>query len=484
MERSDVVIIGAGGVGCAVARELSRYKLNITVLEKECDVAGGISGRNSAVVHAGFNNVPGSLMAKLCVEGNQNFEALCSELDVPYKKTGKLLVAFDESDMESLRSVLAQGEANGCKGLRLVGADEMKDLAPGIGGIGGMYSPETAVFDPFLYCIALAENALANGVQFRFNSEVISIGRESSGSFVVKTAGGAYGCRLLINCAGLGSGRISEMAGGPAYRLYPCRGEYFILDKVADDLLPMPVYPAPRKGIGGLGVHLTPTTAGNIIIGPSAEYISQIDDLSCTKPVMDGLYAEAKALLPAIERKMIIGSYAGIRPKLAPPEEGGYRDFVIKEEANCPGLVNLIGIESPGLTASMPAARMVRRIIGNRMPLEEKEDFVAARKAPVRFRDLTEEEQAQLICEDPEYGELICRCQKVTKREIRNAIENPFGARSISAIKYRAWATTGRCNGGYCLTRIVDMLIHEYGMKPEEITYRSAGSEMFDGKVK
>ena len=485
MERSDVVIIGAGGVGCAVARELSRYKLNITVLEKECDVAGGISGRNSAVVHAGFNNAPGSLMARLCVEGNQGFEALCRELDVPYKKTGKLLVAFDENDMESMRGVLAQGEANGCKGLRLVGANEMELLAPGIGGIGGMYSPETAVFDPFLYCIALAENALANGVQFRFNSEVISIGRESSGDFIVKTAGGSeFGCRLLINCAGLGSGRISEMAGGPAYRLYPCRGEYFILDKVADDLLPMPVYPAPRKGIGGLGVHLTPTTAGNIIIGPSAEYISQIDDLSCTKPVMDGLYAEAKALLPAIERKMIIGSYAGIRPKLAPPEEGGYRDFVIKEEESCPGLVNLIGIESPGLTASMPAARMVRRIIGDRMPLEEKEDFAAARKAPVRFRDLTEEEQAELIREDPEYGELICRCQKVTRREIRNAIENPFGARSISAIKYRAWATTGRCNGGYCLTRIVDMLIHEYGMKPEEITYRSAGSEMFDGKVK
>ena len=485
MERSDVMIIGAGGVGCAVARELSRYKLNITVLEKECDVAGGISGRNSAVVHAGFNNVPGSLMAKLCVEGNQGFEAISSELDVPYKKTGKLLVAFDENDMESLRGVLAQGEANGCKGLRLVGADEMKDLAPGIGGIGGMYSPETAVFDPFLYCIALAENALANGVRFRFNSEVISIGRESSSGFVVKTAGGSEsGCRLLINCAGLGSGRISEMAGGPAYRLYPCRGEYFILDKVADDLLSMPVYPAPRKGIGGLGVHLTPTTAGNIIIGPSAEYISQIDDLSCTKPVMDGLYAEAKALLPAIERKMIIGSYAGIRPKLAPPEEGGYRDFVIKEEENCPGLVNLIGIESPGLTASMPAARMVRRIIGDRMPLEEKDDFVATRKAPVRFRDLSEEEQAELIREDPEYGEVICRCQKVTKREIRNAIENPFGARSISAIKYRAWATTGRCNGGYCLTRIVDMLIHEYEMKPEEITYRSAGSEMFDGEVK
>ncbi len=494
MTKHDVMIIGAGGVGCAVARELSRYNLNIIVLEKECDTAGGISGRNSAVVHAGFNNAPGSLMAKLCVEGNRGFETLCQELDIPYKKTGKLLVAFDEADMDALRRIMQQGIQNGCEGLRLVGEEEMEKLAPGIGGIGGMYSPETAVFDPFLYCIALAENALENGVTFHFNSEVVAIehdmieehGEEHSDDrFVVKTAdGGEYACRFLINCAGLSSGRISELAGGPAYQIYPCRGEYFILDKVAEELLPMPVYPAPRKGIGGLGVHLTPTTAGNIIIGPSAEYISQIDDLATTHPVMDELFAEAKALLPVLERKYIIGSYAGIRPKLAPPEEGGYRDFIIQEEETCPGLINLIGIESPGLTASMPIARMVRGIIGERMPLEEKKDFVAKRKGSIRFRDLSEEEQAELIREDSEFGEIICRCQKVTKREIRNAIENPFGARSISAIKYRAWATTGRCNGGYCLTRIVDMLVNEYGVKPEEITYRSTGSELFSGKVK
>lgn len=494
MTKHDVVIIGAGGVGCAVARELSRYNLNIIVLEKECDAAGGISGRNSAVVHAGFNNAPGSLMAKLCVEGNRGFEALCRELNIPYKKTGKLLVAFDETDMNALQEIMRQGIRNGCEGLRLVDADEMEKLAPGIGGIGGMYSPETAVFDPFLYCIALAENALENGAVFHFNSEVVAIernmvtecgGEHSNDRFVVMTAdGGEYACRFLINCAGLSSGNISKMAGGPAYQIYPCRGEYFILDKVAEELLPMPVYPAPRKGIGGLGVHLTPTTAGNIIIGPSAEYISQIDDLSTTRPIMDDLFAEARALLPAIERKYIIGSYAGIRPKLAPPEEGGYRDFVIQEEESCPGLINLIGIESPGLTASMPIARMVRGIIGERMPLEAKEDFIAERKGPIRFRDLSEEEQAALIKEDPEYGEIICRCQKVTKKEIRNAIENPFGARSISAIKYRAWVTTGRCNGGYCLTRIVDMLVNEYGVKPEEITYRSTGSELFSGKVK
>ena len=528
ISKTDILILGAGALGCAIARELSRYQLHITVLEKECDVAAGTSGRNSAVVHAGFNNKPGSLMASLCVQGSQGFEELARALDIPYKKTGKVLAAFDEEDLEILRGLVAQGTENGCKGLRMLDADEMKAFAPGVGGIGGMLSPETAIFDPFIYCIALAENAAANGAEFKFNSEVVKIERAAAASgaastgkppagahqaevtqrFRVTTSVGAiYEAPVLINCAGLFAGRISEMAGVPGYHIYPCRGEYFILDKVADDLLPLPVYPAPKPGIGGLGVHLTPTTHGNIIIGPSNEYIDDGTDYACTAPVMDKLFFEAQMLLPSIKRKYIIGNYAGIRPKLAPPGEGGYHDFVIKEEESCPGLINLIGIESPGLTASVPIAQMVRGIVEsictrrteesrsalaggsrNSAPLapvlREKSDFIATRKGPVRFRDLPESEQAKLIQEDPEYGEIICRCQKVTKREIREAIENPLGVRSISAIKYRAWATTGRCNGGYCLTRIVDMLIHEYGVKPEEITYRGAGSEMFSGEVK
>ena len=522
--QSDILIIGAGGVGCAVARELSRYQLKVTVLEKECDVAAGTSGRNSAVVHAGFNNKPGSLMASLCVEGNEGFETLVRDLGIPYKKTGKILVAFDDEDMDILRRMAAQGEANGCKGIRLINADELHQHVPGVGGIGGMLSPETAIFDPFTYCVALAENALTNGVAFKFNSEVTSIERVCAASlaaetkavteidpeavadasekasapsyFLVTTSSGArYQAPILINCAGLFADHISEMAGVPGYHLYPCRGEYFILDKVAESLLPMPVYPAPKPGIGGLGVHLTPTIDGNIIIGPSAEYIDDNSDYACTAPVMDKLFSEAKMLLTALERKHIIGNYAGIRPKLAPPGEGGYHDFVIKEEETCPGLINLIGIESPGLTASVPIAKMVTDIVKDiaarhadcadkESALIEKPDFISTREAPIRFRDLSEDEQAKLIKQDPEYGEIICRCQKVTKREIRNAIENPFGARSISAIKYRAWATTGRCNGGYCLTRIVDMLIHEYGVNPDEITYRGSGSELFSGEVK
>ncbi len=487
--QTDILIIGAGGVGCAVARELSRYRQKIIVLEKECDVAAGASGRNSAVVHAGFNNRPGSLMAALCVEGSQGFEQLARELGVPYKKTGKVLAAFDDEDMNILKKLVAQGETNGCQGLRLIGAGEMERLVPGVGGIGGMLSPETAIFDPFTYCVALAENAAENGAQFKFNSEVEMIRKEADGFLVTTSDGETYQTPVLINCAGLGADRISEKAGVPGYHLYPCRGEYFILDKVADEILSVPVYPAPRPGIGGLGVHLTPTIDGNIIIGPSAEYIDDRDDVSSTAPVMDKLWTEAQTLLPALERKYIIGNYAGIRPKLAPPGEGGYHDFVIKEEEDCPGLINLIGIESPGLTASVPIARMVADIVReiaarSHRELTEKTDFTAVRQAPVRFRELPEEEQARLIEQDPEYGEIICRCQKVTKKEIRRAIENPLGVRSISAIKYRAWATTGRCNGGYCLTRIVNMLIREYGVKAEEITYRGAGSEMFSGEVK
>ncbi len=482
-ETFDVIIIGAGAVGCAIAREFSRYSVRVLVLEKECDVAYGTSGRMSGVVHAGFNNKTGTLMAKFCVEGNKGFEKICKELDIPYNKTGKVLVAFDEDDMKALENIISRGKDNGCEGLRLINEEEIRKIAPGIGGIGGMLSPNTAIFDPFEFCIAHAENAIANGVSFSFNSEVIDIEKKED-IFEVKTPKKTYKGRYIVNSAGLYCDKISAMLGIDKYTIYPCRGQYYILDKIAKELLDIPAYPVPKPGIGGLGVHLTPTIDGNIIIGPSAEYQDEPDDYSTTSEVMDKLFNEAKALLPAIEKKYIIGNYCGIRPKQAPPGEGGFRDFVIKEEEDCPGLINLIGIESPGFTASAPIARMVRDILSQHIDLEEKKDFNPIRKGRVRFRNLSIEEQKKLIESDPEYGEIICRCQNVTKREIRDAIENVFGARSISSIKYRAWATTGRCNGGYCLSKIVDMLINDYDMKAEDITYRGTGSEMFSGEVK
>lgn len=522
----DVIIIGAGAVGCAIARELSRYELSVAVLEKNSDVAGETTGRNSAVVHAGFNNRPGSLMASLCVEGNEGFASLCRDLDVPFKETGKLLLAFDEEDVQTLERLLEQGRRNGCRDLRILESRALEELLQErnmepIHCVKALWSPHTGITSPFLYCVALAENALENGAQFYLDTEVTGIRprehAENTGCagsheraaqkctgdghrFEVEAGGEVFGCRYLINSAGLQADRIAAMAGADHYHIYPCRGEYFILDK---NELAMPVYPAPRKRAGGLGVHLTPTSDGNIIIGPSAEYLNEDEktandgstgartkdpreDYACTRPVMEELMRQAVQLMPAVKGMQPIGNYSGIRPKLAPPEEGGYHDFVIRAEEDVPGLIDLVGIESPGLTASMPIARQVCRMIGEmeRTGLQRKHGFKETRQGILRFREQSPEKQEQLICEDPEYGEIICRCQRITKREIRQAIENPLGARSIAAIKYRAWATTGRCNGGYCLPRIAQMLVQEYGMKPEEIRYRNKGSEMFAGKVK
>lgn len=481
--RFDVLIVGAGAVGCAIARELSRYRLRTVVVEKEADVAAGTSGRNSAVVHAGFNNKVGSLMAKLCVEGNEGFEALCRELDVPYKKTGKLIVAFDGAQVEILKNLIRQGEANGCKGLRLIGQEELRTLAPNIGGIAAMSSPNTAIFDPFLYTVALAENALKNGAEFRLSTEVTAIGREN-GLFAVETNAGTLHSRILINSAGLRSGEIAAMAGVEGYRIYPCRGEYLILDKIAQENLAMPVYPAPAPGIGGLGVHLTPTIHGNIIIGPNAEYIDDDEDCSTEKKTLDQLFAEAKLLMPALQRKDIIGAYSGIRSKLAPPEEGGFRDFIIREEPGVENFIDLVGIESPGMTASMPIARRVAAMVTEKLHPAENTAFDPTRQGILRFAEQTPEKKAELIARDSDYGEIICRCQHITKKEICQAIENPLGVRTISAIKYRAWPTTGRCQGGYCLNRIVEILEKEYGIAPEHITQRGGGSELFSGRVK
>lgn len=477
----DILIVGAGAVGCAVARALARYRVRVAVLEKEADVAAGTSGRNSAVVHAGFNNRPGSRMAKLCVAGNRGFEALCRALDVPYRKTGKLLVAFDEEDLATLRRLQAQGEANGCRGLTMLSREQLHARLPQVGGIGAMYSPETGIFDPFLYTVALAENAAANGAQFFFRTPVTALA-PIPGGWQVTAGGKTWSARYLVNAAGLFSAQLAAMAGVEGYRIYPCRGEYFILDQIAREMLPLPVYPAPKKGAGGLGVHLTPTVHGNILIGPSAEYIDSPADTASTKPVLDDLFRQAQRLLPGLERRQIIGAYAGLRPKQAPPGEGGYWDFVIREDR--PGLIDLVGIESPGLTSSMPLAEEVVSLIGQGMDLTPDPSYDGHREGIPRFREASPDERAKLIETDPDFGEVICRCQTVTKAELRRAIENPLGVKTVAGIKYRAWATTGRCQGGYCLPRIAQMLTEEYGLAPEDVTYRGDGSNLFVGRVK
>ena len=477
----DVVIIGGGVVGCAIARELSRYKISVAVLEKEDDVGWGISCRNSGVVHAGFNNKPGTLMAKFCVEGNRSFAEFCRQLDVPYKKIGKLVVAKKKEEIKGLQKLKQQGDTNGVNKLQIINLNEVKRLEPNIEGIAALYSPETAITSPYLLTIALAENALDNGAHFFLNTEVKSIANLKNSDFRINTNRGRFTSSYVINSAGLYADKIARMAGTKKYHLYPCRGEYHILDKNVSWLINHLIYPVPQAGAGGLGIHLTPTIDGNILIGPSNEYIKSKDNLSVTSSIMKMLSSEARKFLPLIPPGYIIRSYSGIRAKQASSSEGGYWDFVIEESDKVDNFINLIGIESPGLTAAQPVAKRVVEIINKKERLNLNLNFNPFRKGILRFEEQDEKTKIALIKQDPNYGEIVCRCEKVTKKEILEAANNPLGARSLISIKYRTRAMMGRCQGGYCQTRIMEILRESFKLSPQEINLKGNNSYLLVG---
>ena len=477
----DVVIIGGGVVGSAIARELSKYKVNVAVLEKEDDVGWGISCRNSGVVHAGFNNTPGTLMAKFCVEGNKSFAELCRQLDVPYKKIGKLVVAKKKKEIKGLQKLKQQGDANGVDNLQIINFNEVKRLEPNIEGIAALYSPETAITSPYLLTIALAENALDNGTHFFLNTEVKNITKLNNSYFKITTNQGEFISSYIINSAGLYADKMARMVGIKKFRLYPCRGEYHILDKNVSWLINHLVYPVPVAGAGGLGIHLTPTIDGNILIGPSNEYIKSKDNLSVTSLVMKMLSSEARKFLPLISPGYIIRSYSGLRAKQAPSSEGGFWDFVIEESNTVNNFINLIGIESPGLTAVQPIAKRVVEIINKKERLDPNPIFNPLRKGILRFEEQDEETKKTLIKQEPDYGEIVCRCEKITKKEILEAANNPLGARSLISIKYRTRAMMGRCQGGYCLPRIIEILRENFNLVPREITLKGKNSYLLTG---
>ena len=481
----DVLIIGAGVIGCSVARELSKYRLSVCVAEKGPDVCMETSNRNSAVLHAGYNNKTGSLMARFCTEGNRTFDQIAKELDIPYKRTGKLVVGFTDDDLAALRRLKEQGEKNGISGIQIVGRDFIDKKAPLVKGNFAMWSPTTAILSPFQFTFGMAENAAKNGVEFLFDSGVTGIRLNPDGIYSVSTASGLISCRWIINCAGLNSDIISSMLGIDEYTIHPCRGEYYILDKKLKDTLPLPVYPVPNYKTGGLGIHLTPTLDGNIMVGPSTEYITDREDYSSTRSIMDMLIKDGSRIYPYLKQENFIRNFSGIRPKLTSKEEGGFHDFVIeRRDDTAPHAINLVGIESPGLTSAVPISHEVVRLIEEKEKLKPDPDFDPIRKRFPSFRDKTAEEQAELIRKDPDYGEIICRCENITKAEILSAINGPLGANTVTGVKYRCRAMMGRCQGGYCQTRITELLMREKGIAPEELIYERNGSYIFTGEVR
>ncbi len=481
MQKYDVVIIGAGVVGSAVARELSRYALDIAVLEKELDVATGNSSRNTGMCHAGFTYKPGTLKAECAVEGNEEFDRVAEELSVPFRRTGKLVVGFDDHDMKNILKYKGIGEQNGVKGMRIIDKAEIESIEPNAGGEFALHVPSSGILDPMEYTIALAECAAVNGVQFHFGERVQGIQRRN-GMYLITTGRGVFETKWVINCAGAFSSDISGMLGYPSYPVKGFKGEYYVLDKKAGRFLRTPVYPAPNDN-GGFSTHATPTIDGNILVGPDSYITEDPEDYKCTREHLDGLFRDGSMMFKQMKRDYFIRNFAGIRWKRYDPKTGEILDFLLESDDAHPHTVNLVGIESPGVTCALPLARRAVKLLCEREQPKERKDYNPLRIRSRRFYQMSHEEQAAAVRENPDYGEIICRCETVTRAEILEAIHNPLGVHTLTAIKNRTRATMGRCQGGYCETRITRMIEEELGLKPEDIVYSHEGSWMFTGKV-
>ncbi|WMJ84917.1 NAD(P)/FAD-dependent oxidoreductase [Oscillospiraceae bacterium LTW-04] len=480
-EQYDVLVVGSGVIGSAVARELARFDLKIGVVEKNLDVCFETSGRNSAVLHGGFAYDPGTKKAECCVEACLEFDEVAQELDVPFMRTGKVLVGNTDADMESLKKTLETGKINGSQGLEIIDKARLRELVPAVCGEFALYSPMSGILDPFQYTIALAENAKSNGVDYHFGHEVTEIRRLAKDRFQVVTPKGTFFTRWVVNCAGLGCGKISDMLGITGYRIGGSKGNYIVLDKRTGPLLPMPVYPVPSNTY--MGIHVTPTVDGNVTVGPDAEYVNDFTYYGVPQDKMNYLAESASDLWPHIHKKDYIRNYAGILPKWL-DENGVVQDFVIEAREEAPNTINLVGIESPGLTAALPIARRAVRLLAERESLRPNASFNPRRKGIIRFSEQSEEEQARLVRENPDYGELICRCEKVTKAEILQAVQNPLGTHTMASIKLRTRAMMGRCQGGYCQMRVAQIIQKETGCRVEDILYAREGSNLFTGWVR
>ncbi|HBF38794.1 MAG TPA: FAD/NAD(P)-binding oxidoreductase [Firmicutes bacterium] len=477
----DVLIIGAGVVGSAIAREMSRWELKIGVLEKNRDVCLETSGRNSAVIHGGFAYDNGTRKAECCVEGVSEFDRVARELDVPFKRTGKVLVGNTTEEYESLQKTIANGKRNGSVGLEMIDKERLHQMVPAVIGEFAMLSPMSGIVDPFRYTVALAENAKMNGVDFYFNHEVKGIRRQGEQSYIITTTQEDFHTRWIVNSAGLGAVKISGMLGIPGYRIGGTKGDYIILDKKLGSLLPMPVYPVPSNTY--MGIHVTPTVDGNVIVGPNAEAVNDPTYYGVSQRNMDYLAESASTLWPHIHKSDYIRNYSGIQTTWL-DGEGVVKDFIIEARVEVPHTINLVGIESPGLTSALPIARRVVKLLSDRETLRPNPNFNPNRKGIVRFAGQSDEEKARLIAENPDYGEIICRCEKVTKAEILQAVHNPLGVDTMTSIKYRTRSMMGRCQGGYCQMRIAQIIQEELGKGVTEVLYARNGSNMFMGKVR
>ena len=467
----DVLIIGAGVSGCAAARELSRCKADILVLDKEEDVCCGTSKANSAIVHAGYDAVHGSLMAKLNVEGSRRMPALAKELDFAYDQCGSLVVCLSEQDRPGLEKLYENGVANGVEGLRIIERDELAKMEPNVSddAVAALWAPTGGIVCPFGLTYAFAENAAKNGVKFQFDTTVTGVA-PIEGGWRVETNKGSIETRLVVNAAGVHADELHNAVDtAHPMQIIARRGDYFLLDHAAAGHVHHTIFQLPGKY--GKGVLVTPTVHGNLLVGPNAQPVAG-DDTACTADGLAFVAATARRSVPGIRFGESIRNFAGVRANV---DTG---DFVIGEADGAPGFIDLAGMKSPGLSSAPAVAKEVTKILAAHNDLPEPKTDYKDGRTRVRFKELPPEQKAELIAKNPAYGRVICRCETITEGEILDALQSEIPAVSIDGVKRRCNAGMGRCQGGFCGPRVLELISKTRGIDPLDVLQDKAGTNV------
>ncbi|MCL2618242.1 MAG: NAD(P)/FAD-dependent oxidoreductase [Defluviitaleaceae bacterium] len=474
----DVVIIGCGIVGAAAAYELSKYELSVAVLERENDVgASGATKANSAVIHAGYDPEPGTLMARLNVEGARHAKQLFHDLDISHVQCGSLVLAFSADDEAALEELLRQGRRNGLDDMRILTREETLAAEPNVSKsvTAALLAPSAMIVNPWEYTLALAETAIRNGAQVRLDSGVTAI-TKIDGGYAICTARGEVTARCVVNAAGLYADTIHNMVFEPEFKILPDRGEYFLLDKSEGERVSHVVFQCPNEH--GKGVLVAPTVHGNLIVGPSNEPPGDIENVSTTQAKMAYIKDVARLSVPSIDFGANIRSFAGSRAK------SDHGDFIIAHAKGAKDFINLAGIKSPGLSAAPAIAVMAAELVAEALPPFPRKQGFTATRTRVKFAHLDASQRAELVARDPAYGHIICRCELVTEGEVRDALNAPIPPVSLDGVKRRTGTGMGRCQGGFCGPRLFEILAEFHGCDLTEVLADGEGAYVLSSQTK
>lgn len=472
----DIIIIGAGVVGSSAAYFLSQYNLKIAMVEAYNDVANGTTKSNAAIIHAGYDAMPGSLMAKYNRQGSYLTKQLCEQLDVPYNQNGSLVLAYNDEDLETLKVLLARGEENKIEGLKILNKEETFEKAPFVSSevVGSLYAPTAGIVSPWELSLALAETAVKNGMELFLNNRVTAISKDKNENFTVVTNNGEYKSKYIINAAGVYADKIHELIGEKEFTITPVRGQYFLLDKCEYHKAELTLFPCPSKK--GKGCAVTPTVGGNLVVGPDAEVVD-FNDLSTTSESLNSVKQMSLRSVPTLNFRENIRNFAGIRAR---SDRG---DFIVEESKSVKNFYNLAGMASPGLSSATAIGQEVAGWIVEKENAAKKESYVETRKR-IKLMSLSDEEKNELIKNNPSYGRIICRCETVTEGEILATFDTPIPPCSIDGVKRRVKAGLGRCQGGFCGERVAMILKEKLGLEFNEILKDKEGSSILLEKAK